>query len=83
MEFGERILDVNYDELIALDGIGEQMALSYLEFMRVNREIIEKLINIIQPKIEEKLEVSDNAFKDKTIVLTGTMSISRGVIKKS
>ncbi len=82
LEFGLNLLELTYDELIALDGIGEQMALSFLEFMRVNKEIIIKLINIIEPKVEEKVEVKENAFKDKTVVLTGTMSQSRGVIKK-
>jgi DNA ligase (NAD+) len=30
----------------------------------------------------EKVEASENPFKDKTVVLTGTMSKSRGAIKK-
>ena len=50
--------------------------------MRVNHELVLKLINIIEPKVEEKIEVHENNFKDKTVVLTGTMSVSRGVIKK-
>lgn len=59
------------------------MANSFVEFMRVNSELVTKLIEIIEPKIEEKIEVNDNPFKGKTIVLTGTMSVSRGVIKKN
>ncbi len=82
LEFGLELLELTYEQLIALDGIGEQMALSFLEFMRVNKEIIIKLINIIEPKVEQKVEVKENAFKDKTVVLTGTMSQSRGIIKK-
>ena len=82
LEFGEKLLDVTYDDIIALDGIGEEMANSFLEFVRVNREIIEKLIEIIQPQIQEKIEAVENPFKDKTIVLTGTMSVSRGIVKK-
>ncbi len=31
--------------------------------------------------VEEKKEVLENAFKGKTVVITGTMSISRGDIK--
>ena len=81
-EFGLDILNVNYTQLISLDGIGEQMANSLLEFIDVNKELIEKLFDIIKPTIEEKLEIKENIFKGKTIVLTGTMSVSRGVIKK-
>jgi DNA ligase (NAD+) len=81
-EFGLDILEVNLEQLIALDGIGEQMALSYLEFVRVNKELILKLFAIIEPTVVEKVEASENPFKDKTVVLTGTMSKSRGAIKK-
>jgi len=82
LEFGLSILDVTFEQLEALDGIGEQMANSLLEFIRVNRIVIEKLFEIIQPKVEEKVEVQENPFKDKTVVLTGTMSVSRGIVKK-
>ncbi len=80
--FGEKILDVTYDDVINIDGFGEQMANSYLEFVRVNKELILKLFEFIEPKIEEKIEATENPFKDKTVVLTGTMSVSRGVVKK-
>ncbi len=82
LEFGLNILDVTFEQLISLDGIGEQMANSLLEFIRVNKDLIEKLFSIIEPTIEEKIEIIENPFKDKIIVLTGTMSVSRGVIKK-
>jgi len=82
LEFGEKILDVTFEDLESLDGFGEQMANSLLEFIRVNRTVMEKLFEIIDPLIEEKKEVVQNPFKDKTVVLTGTMSRSRGVIKK-
>lgn len=82
LEFGEKTLDVTLDELISLDGIGEQMAKSFVEFMKVNKDLIHKLIDIINPIIEKKLEISDNPMKEKTVVLTGTMTRSRGIIKK-
>lgn len=82
LEFGLSLLDITYEQLIELEGIGEQMALSFLEFLRVNKNIVLKLIEIIEPEVEERIEVKENIFKDKTVVLTGTMSISRGIIKK-
>jgi DNA ligase (NAD+) len=81
-EFGLDILDVTFDQLISLDGIGEQMANSLLEFFRVNRDFIEKLFFIIEPTVEAKIEANDNIFKNKTVVLTGTMSVSRSEVKK-
>ncbi|WP_072680276.1 NAD-dependent DNA ligase LigA [Arcobacter sp. LA11] len=82
LEFGLNVINIDLDSLIALDGIGEQMAKSFVEFMRVNHTLVLKLIEIINPEIEVKIEVEENAFKDKTVVLTGTMSQSRGLIKK-
>ena len=82
LEFGLGIVDVTFEEVIAIDGIGEEMANSLLEFMRVNRELVLKLFDVIQPTVEEKIEAAENPFKDKTVVLTGTMSVSRGVIKE-
>lgn len=81
-EFGLNIIDVTYDSLISLDGIGEQMALSFLEFIRVNKDLVLKLFEIIKPKVEVKIEAEENPFKGKIVVLTGTMSKSRGEIKK-
>ncbi|WP_419774900.1 NAD-dependent DNA ligase LigA [Halarcobacter sp.] len=82
LEFGLEVINIDFDSLIALDGIGEQMAKSFIDFMRVNHDLVTKLIEIINPKVEEKKEVSENAFKGKIVVLTGTMSKSRGIIKK-
>ncbi|MGP2655660.1 NAD-dependent DNA ligase LigA [Malaciobacter sp. WC5094] len=82
LEFGLNVINIDVDSLIALDGIGEQMAKSFVEFMHINKELVLKLLDIIEPKVEEKVEIAENHFKGKTIVLTGTMSRSRGVIKK-
>jgi DNA ligase (NAD+) len=81
LEFGLDVINVDYDSLIALDGLGGQMANSFCEFMRVNKELVLKLFEIITPMVEEKKEVLENAFKGKTVVITGTMSVSRGDIK--
>ncbi len=81
LEFGLGIVDINEEQLEELDGIGTEMATSFVEFMRVNREFVLKLFDEIKPRVEEKIEADENPFKDKIVVLTGTMSIGRGVIK--
>ena len=81
--FGFAFIDATKEQIIECDGIGEEMAESVLEFIRVNREIIVNLQNILQPLEPVKREEADeNPFKGKTAVLTGTMSESRGVIKE-
>ncbi|WP_418185517.1 NAD-dependent DNA ligase LigA [Aliarcobacter vitoriensis] len=81
-EFGLDLINVTFEELITLDGIGEQMANSFLEFMRVNKEIVLKLFKIIQPTVTQKIEAKENIFKNKTVVVTGTMSKNRNEIKE-
>lgn len=82
LEFGLGITDATLEQVVAIDGIGEEMANSLLEFMRVNRAFVLKLFETIQPTVEEKKEAEENPFKGKTVVLTGAMSESRGAIKE-
>lgn len=81
-KFGLGFLEISKEALLEIDGIGEEMAESFLEFLRVNESTIKELLEIIQPlEPELKAEAEDNPFKAKTVVLTGTMSESRGAIK--
>ena len=82
LKFGLEVINATEDELISIDGIGSEMASSLVEFMSVNREFVLKLFDIIEPRVETKVEAIENPFKDKTIVLTGTMSVGRGIIKE-
>ncbi len=82
LEFGLGIVNATIEQVIAIDGIGEEMANSLLEFMRVNHDFVLKLFDEIEPTVEEKVEAKENPFKDKTVVLTGSMSVSRGVVKE-
>jgi DNA ligase (NAD+) len=79
--FGNDFLDASKEDIIAIDGFGEEMAESFVEFVRVNRDIIIKLQEIIEPVHVEKKEAKENPFKDKIVVITGAMSRSRGEIK--
>jgi len=81
--FGLAYLHVSKEQLLLIDGIGEEMAESYLEFMRVNTQTVVQLQERLQPQApEEKQEAEENPFKGKRVVLTGTMSESRGKIKE-
>jgi len=81
-EYGLDFPTATRESLIAIDGFGEEMAESFLEFMRVNGERVARLMAIVQPTKPEKTEVIDDSpFAGKTIVLTGTMSRPRSTIK--
>jgi len=47
-KFGLDLVDVSFEDLISIDGIGEQMANSFLEFFRVNRQFVLKLFDILK-----------------------------------
>ncbi|ABB44622.1 DNA ligase (NAD+) [Sulfurimonas denitrificans DSM 1251] len=82
-KFGSGFIDATKDEIVACDGVGEEMAESLLEFIRVNRETILKLQNILKPlEPLQRQEAKENPFKGKSVVLTGSMSESRDMIKE-
>lgn len=74
-------LSPSYDELISIDGFGENMAKSYLEFMRINREKIDELLSFITPKIQTQTPQTSQ-ISNKTFVLTGTLSAPRHSFKE-
>ncbi len=81
--FGSGFINASKESLMACEGIGEEMAESILEFVRVNRDIVLNLQSIIKPlEPLQKEQARENPFKDKTVILTGTMSESRGAIKE-
>lgn len=79
--FGKEWLEVSYETLIALEGFGQEMAQSLLEFIRVNKEDIVALMDVIEPTIAPKRVIIESAFTGKTVVLTGAMSKPRDDIK--
>jgi len=81
--FGFDFVNATKEQIIECEGIGEEMAESLLEFVRVNAQTIAKLQAILEPlEPVKRQEAEENPFKAKTVVLTGTMSQSRGEIKE-
>ncbi len=82
--FGFAFVDADKEKIVVCDGMGEEMAESVLEFVRVNTDTIQKLQTILEPlEPIKKQEAKENPFKVKTVVLTGSMSESRGLIKET
>lgn len=81
----EKLATASYDELIAVDEIGEKIAISVQQYFldEDNRKIIERLEKAgLQFKVEEK-ELSSNALEGKNFVVSGVFSkFSRDEIKK-
>jgi DNA ligase (NAD+) len=81
-EFGKEWIQKSFEDFVSLDGFGSEMSLSVAEFLHVNKEKIEELYALIQPKELERQETKESAFSSKVVVITGSMSQSRGEIKK-
>lgn len=79
--FGTAFDTASREEILALEGFGGEMVESILEFVRVNGEKIEMLRSILSPVAPVKIEAAENPFKGKSVVITGTMSVPRDVIK--
>ncbi len=82
IKYGNDYLTLDSEQLNSIDGIGIEMANSFIEFMRVNHETVVKLQSILTPLSIEKKDIEDNIFKDKVVVITGSMSRSRQDIKE-
>jgi DNA ligase (NAD+) len=81
-KFGVEFYKHDPEEFEQIEGFGPEMVKSIAEYIRVNRDKIEKLIELIEPKNPEKKEIKQTPFTGKTVVLTGTMSKPRSEIKK-
>lgn len=79
--FGENWLNASFDEILKIDGFGEAMAKSFVGFCEINREKIENLLSFLHLSAQ-KTEISQNVFTKKTVVITGTLSISRDEMKE-
>ncbi|MDR2635519.1 MAG: NAD-dependent DNA ligase LigA [Campylobacteraceae bacterium] len=79
--FGLEFMNATEEELVALDGFGVQMVKSFMEFARVNKELIDKLLILIEPTAD-KQEIAPNPLKGKNVVLTGSLSVSRDSVKE-
>lgn len=74
------------EELIGVQDIGSIVAKSIIEFFKEEKIIssINELLELgVNPYYEEKEEVSENPFNDKTVVVTGTLkNYTRNGIKE-
>ncbi len=81
----ENIMNADFDELISIQDIGEIVANSVLEFFKEDKIIdnIKELIEVgVKPHYEEE-HVFENAFLEKTVVVTGSLqNFSRSEIKE-
>lgn len=72
----DSLMKASPDELMAIDGIGEEIASSLVSWFKVeqNRQLIDQLKKIgLRLQLEEKLEVKDKKLAGKVFVITGSL----------
>lgn len=74
--FGLEFCQKGFEDFITLDGFGEEMANSLVEFCHINQERIKNLLNILTPKTTQTPQSTTN-LSGKTFVITGTLSQKR------
>ncbi|MFO8057242.1 MAG: NAD-dependent DNA ligase LigA [bacterium] len=70
----EKIMNASYDELIAIEGIGPEVASSIKSFFdrQENQKLVEELLDAgVNPAGELPEQVKETPFSGKTVVLTG------------
>ena len=62
-------------ELVAIDGIGDIMAESIIDFFSESRNVraLDALLEWVEPQDEQELAVGDSPVSGKTVVFTGTL----------
>lgn len=80
--FGFEWLNKNKADFAALEGFGEQMALSLEDFLAVNKDKILKFYALLHLQNERQEVLENEAFRDKTFVITGTLSRPRDFFKE-
>jgi len=77
-KIGEGFLDVSYDDIVSIDGIGDVLAESYVDFIQTNKEDILELFTIISPVVSKR---SGDKYLNKNICITGTFDKPRHTLK--
>jgi len=80
--FAMNFKDIKFDELDKIDGFGDKVIISYIEFMQKHTIIINNLCDIMDLQVEQKKILKNTIFTDETIVITGVFSKPRDEIKK-
>ena len=81
-KFGLKFINATEQELIEINGIGLELAKSFLEFMKVNEKRVRELLAVVEPQAPKKEQTQTNSkFTNKSVVITGKLSIPRERVK--
>lgn len=76
-QFGLDVFSLSLEKITQIDGFGAEMAKSLCEFNHANKDLITKILKILQPRVPVSNAKKDSVFLEKNIVITGTLSLPR------
>lgn len=80
---GFDILTAGAEDLMAIDSIGEEMALSLTKYMATEKAFLIDLIEKLHPVLEyKKSTIIDSAYNGANIVITGALNVSKDNAKE-
>ncbi len=79
-KFGDNVLNATYEDIISINGLGVDIATSFIEFVSVNKEFIDLLFHIIKPTIYVNKD-NDLQFNNMFILLTGGFNLGKEHLK--
>lgn len=77
--FHTNFLDLTKQDLLNIDGFGEEMSASFVDFVRVNKQTIKDLLALV--RVQKKQELKGEKLLGKSVVITGTLSNPRQFYK--
>jgi len=78
--FGMHMLDVTREDLLEIDGIGDEITNNFFSFLENNTEFIMRIVNVVAPVVTPKIQ-TDSVFNNKIVVLSGTMPSGKAAIQ--
>ena len=80
----ESLMKASGEDLLRVDGVGEELAQSILKFFEnpERKSVVEQLLRHVRIEEEPELPGGNQEIAGKTFVLTGTLSLSREQVKR-
>jgi len=72
------IFRLNYDDLIKIDGVGEEIANNFINYMKNNKLYVMDLFSIVKPKDSGSIK---GKLSNMDVVLTGSMHVGKDAVK--
>lgn len=79
--FGLDLFDAPEHEIFAIDGFGQEMVDSFIQFVNTNRIPIQRLLALIEPSCQKIERIEGSPVAGKSFVITGTLSQGRDEMK--